>query len=161
MVLNMTTLVNQRFPTDCMIAAIAMALAVTWEEVYDTAIKCEAYKKDHSSGINAEDDILECFGLVEYSGYQNIDGDFRSIHRPYSISPEYFREQLWGRPVIFSAPSLNKAGGSHAVYYDGHEIFDPNPPSRNRYSSFSELLPTRALVFKPNVTAIVQERRGQ
>lgn len=159
----MTTLINQRYPTDCMIAAIAMALSLPYEEVYTAAIDCGAYKEDHSEGIRNEDTILKHLGLdSKYEAGAVHVGDFRGQHKDYAISAEYFRSKLWGRPCIICLPSLNKAGGWHAIYYDGFEVFDPNPPSRNCYASdsFDSLLPHEAIIFRPNVSDILKAKRA-
>jgi hypothetical protein len=160
----MTTLINQRYLTDCVIAAISMALDLPYEEVYAAAIESGEYKEDHLEGIRREENILTHLGLqgLTFKEGKGIGGDFRSKHKDYAISPEFFRNTFWGRPTIFSVPSLNKVGGHHAVYYDGYKVYDPNPPSRNRYEedSFDELLPSEAVVFLPNITSILAMRRA-
>lgn len=158
-----TVFVEQRYTTDCMIAAIAMALALPYEEVYQTAINCGAYKSDHSTGIARDYEILEKLGLVRRSYTNTTNYDFESRHIDWCITPEFFRSMVWGRPVILSVPSLNKVNGHHALYYDGHEVFDPNPPTKNRYTacSFDTLKPSEITMFRPNIAEVLKRRREQ
>jgi hypothetical protein len=156
----MTILIEQRLATDCMIACIAMALTLPYEEVYEAAIKSEAYDPDSGEGIRSEDKILTELGLFKSPNYKEDASDFREQHKDWAIAPEFFRHKFWGRPAIFSVPSLNKVGGSHAVYYDGYKLYDPNPPTRNRYEKYDDLLPTNALVFRPNISLVLKNRRA-
>ncbi len=157
----MTTLIHQHFPTDCMIASIAMALDLPWQEVYEAAIECGVYKADHSTGIRDEDTLLEHLGLVREASYKGVVGDFTQWHCEWNITPKFYISKLWGRPAILSVPSLNNPGGWHAVYYDGYELFDPNPPSRNRYDTVTDLQVKDVVVFRPNITEVLKRRRAE
>jgi hypothetical protein len=76
-------------------------------------------------------------------------GDIVSRHRGYGFAPELYRDFCWGRPAVITVPSLNNPGGHHMVYYDGYEVFDPNPPEKKRYTEFHELLPSEMILFRP------------
>lgn len=170
----MTTLIEQRYGTDCALACIAMALELSWEEVYEAAVKCEAYEADHTKGVSHQDKILVELGLLndtkwEWSTKKLVghdrtaidNGDFRNLDRKWGETCYKFVKMCWGRPAILSVPSLNKEGGSHAVYYDGFEVLDPNPPTRKRYENvpMEELEASDMTVFRPNISELLIKRR--
>ena len=147
----MVTWVLQRTPHDCMICSIAMAIDKTYEEVEAAAIKCGAYDPAKKEGIYREYDVLKELGLKnEYKNGRSF-GNFQSRHRAYEISHEYFRMASWGRPTIFSVPSLNKEGGHHAIFYDGIRIYDPSPLIAYGPDDFDKLMPSNAVWFQHGV----------
>lgn len=142
-----TKLITQPTPHSCAIACLAMATGSTLEEVFEAA--GDLYIE--GDGLYRSYQVLEKLGYR--SEYKNgeVVGVVRDQSRPYSVSPEYFRTLAWGRPALITVSSLNIAGGHHMVYYDGYDVYDPNPPERKRYTEFSELLPSNIILFRPDM----------
>jgi hypothetical protein len=143
----MAELIYQRDTSDCAIAAIAMATGFTYEEVLHAA----ADDYTPGKGTFGSYKVLERLGFRYSFKNGRPVGDIVSRHKDYSLAPECFRDMAWGRPALFSVPSLNIPDGTHMVYYDGYEVYDPNPPSRKRYTNFDELMPTNVILFRPNL----------
>lgn len=107
----MTTFVQQRMPADCAVACLAMFLDRSYEDI-----------AKHCSGAE-----LVSFGV--------------GIHRDRQIC-SYFRADIefldpslldWSRPAILTVPSLNDTG-THAVYWDGHRVWDPQKGRKGKAS---------------------------
>lgn len=121
-----------------------MALNEDYQKVYDLGISTGSYEVDR--GTHSVHEIIKELGL-EYK-YENGEsvGDFITTHKSYPIEPAFYRNMAWGRRAILSVPSLNIENGVHAVYYDGHEIFDPSP--KLTYTKFSDLKPSHIVLFR-------------
>jgi hypothetical protein len=169
----MTTLIEQRLSTDCMIACIAMALELPYEDALAAGIKTKAYDPENGEGTRDAEKILIELGLHDewhwslkkLIGHDRLSvsiGDFTSRRREWGEAPYHFVKEAWGRPAILSVPSLNKESGSHAVYYDGFNIYDPNPTSRKRYDSeaLEEMEANTMLLFRPNIGTLLKRRRA-
>lgn len=112
----MTTLIQQRSPNDCVLAAIAMAAGVErWEDAW-TEADLESVIK--SRGIAHIEDWMRRLGYVEDKHYfmVYVRGDTNST----------VRALLWRRRALISCDSLNNRGGSHMVYWDGERVWDPH-----------------------------------
>lgn len=100
----MSTLIQQRMPADCAVAALAMFLNVTYEDV---AIHCSGAELVRS-GLSwvRENHILGLF---------QVECD---VFAPSVID--------WVQPAILSVPTLNEPeGGTHSIYWDGKRVWDP------------------------------------
>jgi hypothetical protein len=143
---------HQRGPNDCFIAAIVMLTGLPYEQVHDTAIDCGSYVPDKGTGDGGK--ILQRLGYrqenmaLSEKNFGPYRGLFRSLWVPFGVSPDLMRFYCWGRPAIFSVPSLNIEGGTHAVFYTGSEVWDPNPPQKHRYTEFDKLKPEHAYVLE-------------
>lgn len=137
----MTTMVQQRSATDCVICCLAMLTGLSWDDVM--AAVCDLYRPDE--GIRNEHEALKRLGYD--SAYENGHpvGDFVVRNRGI-FAPEAFRNFAWGRRALLSVPSLNIAGGLHMVYYDGATVFDPSP--LKSYNRFEDLNPEIIAVFR-------------
>jgi hypothetical protein len=95
--------------------------------------------------------VLENLGYsYEFKNGKPV-GDIMCKSRIYGITGELYRDFCWGRPCLLTVPSLNIVDGHHMVYYDGHEVYDPNPPEKKRYTEFNDLLPSEVIFFRPVV----------
>lgn len=143
----MTALIEQRGGSDCVIAAIAMALGRPYEDVLEAA----ADEFDPAKGCRNEQKVLERLGL-RYT-FENGEpvGDIVCRRKDWCLSPDFYRAMIWGRPALVTVPSLNIPGGHHMVFYDGHQVPDPNPPTKKRYTEFSQLEPTNVVLFRNGV----------
>jgi hypothetical protein len=112
----MTTLIQQRSPSDCVLAAMAMALGFTaWEHAWTEE---DLQKVVESKGISDFDPWLSRHGLKareDYFEFHVWDQAVRQV-----------RCMLWRRRALLSVDSLNLDGGSHMIYWDGTRIWDPN-----------------------------------
>ena len=142
----MITLIKQRTPSDCMICCIAMATTISYETIMAAALEVKAFEE--GVGTKDKQEVLKALGFTWKNG-PDMGEDFVARYKPWETSPEYFRIQHWGRPTIFTVPSLNNEGGQHAVYYDGFAVFDPS--NLNRYNTFDELMPTHSLIFRHGI----------
>lgn len=140
----MTTLIAQRTPHDCMICCIAMATGMRYETVMLAGLDTKAF--DPASGCRNEQKLLEELGFSnKYDNGESV-GDFMSIHRDWSYTPEFFLRFAWGRPSILAVPSLNNENGWHAVYYSGRNLYDPSP--KLTYTTFRQLKPDNIVLFR-------------
>lgn len=142
-----TNLVEQRGPSDCVIAAIAMAVGRTYEDVLQAA----GDEFDPERGCRNDQAVLARLGLRYTFKNGEPDGDIVCRRKEYCISPDFYRGMIWGRRALVTVPSLNIAGGHHMVFYDGHQVFDPNPPTKKRYTDFAQLQPTDVVLFRNGV----------
>lgn len=139
-------LIYQRTPHQCTIATVSMATGRDYDEVLRIGLEDGCYVE--GEGCRATSLLLEALGYNNEFQFGECVGDFISLRRDFAHSAESFRLIAWGRRAILSVPSLNKAGGSHSVFWSGRELFDPNPPDRKRYAAWDELLPTNAVLFR-------------
>jgi hypothetical protein len=139
-------LIYQRTPHQCAIATITMATGREYDEVLEAALASGTYEE--GQGCRSYATVLKALGYSDKFENGEPVGDFASRHRGFEISPEFYRSMAWGRRAIMSVPSLNIPNDSHSVYWDGREVFDPNPPEKKRYTGFAELLPTNMVLFR-------------
>lgn len=130
-------LIPQRTRHDCAICTVAMALGKTYEEVMDVGLRGKWF--DPEQGCRSEYAIIEAFGLKQMQ-------DFRVMHRPECISPEFFLHFSWQRRAILAVPSLNKEGGWHSVYWTGSHLFDPCS-QRTYADDWKALRPNEVILF--------------
>jgi len=99
----MANLIQQKFSSDCGVAALAMFLGRPYEDV---AVHCSGWElMRHGLSGPRTDFLASLFGVeISYRHPDVID---------------------WTKPAVLSVPSLN-IDGSHAVYWDGQRINDPN-----------------------------------
>ncbi len=96
--------IQQRMPADCAVAALAMLLRRSYEDI-----------ARHCSGAE-----LVSHGLP-FPREQYIARLFKVEIEPIDISL-----LNWARAAILTVPSLNDGGGqTHAVYWDGKRTWDP------------------------------------
>lgn len=94
----------QKSNWDCTIASAAMFLKLSYKEVrlaYDNL-----YPLHEENGLTDK----EMYKLLEYFG----------------VNPFTLNDIHAGVRGIMDLPSLNDDGGFHAVFFDGHKIYDPN-----------------------------------
>ncbi|HKJ74548.1 MAG TPA: hypothetical protein VKA19_10565 [Alphaproteobacteria bacterium] len=108
--------IQQKFTSDCAVACLAMFLDVAYEDV-----------ARHCSGAE-----LVWAGLAP-SREAYICGlfDVEVVRRDRTLVD-------WAGPAILTVPSLNSPKGStHAVYWDGRRVWDPNHgrPGRKAYTN--------------------------
>lgn len=142
----MTQLIYQRTASQCAIATIAMATGRDYDEVLAAGMKSGAFSEDQGCRSLAE--VLQELGYDYSFSNGHPVGDFVSRYRAFETSPEFFRAFSWGRRAIMTVPSLNITDGDHSVYWDGREVFDPNPSERLRYVSLDQLLPSELILFR-------------
>lgn len=109
----MTKLVTQKTGSDCVLAAIAMAVGKSYDEAW-TAEDTDAVTE--CRGINDYTPWMARQGLQEYVDYKQV-----WTHDNATLSA-----MLWGRRAILAVASLNIDGGWHAVYWDGERLYDPS-----------------------------------
>lgn len=107
--------VQQRMPADCTVAAIAMFLGKTYEDI---AQHCAGYELvRHGLSWPREQHILRLFRV-------EVDVLDCSILN-------------WKRAAILTVPSLNDGKGqTHAVYWDGRRAWDPQM-GREGFAAYS------------------------
>lgn len=136
----MTTLIQQRSPNDCVLAAIAMAAGcATWSDVWTDD---DLQKVIESKGIANEAPWLERAGFSKTDWRQvHVYGDQRLAHC-----------LLWGRRALICCSSLNNDGGSHMVYWDGERIWDPHEGHWDQnwqyFRHLSTLLISEVILFR-------------
>ena len=128
----MTTLIQQRTPSDCALACIAMAAgASSWDDVWTQ----EDADKIAGKGISP-------FDYSEWGKRIGLRFDYCNIYA--GMSQDIVRFLLRGQAAILSVNSLNIDGGSHAVYWDGQRLWDPNEgvPGKTAFKHLSTCLIT-------------------
>lgn len=101
----MTTFISQRFSSDCAVACMAMFLGVDYEEV---ARHCTGWELTRGGMPNHRETYITSLFEVEI-----VFRDISKIDRR--------------QPAVLTVPSLNSdTGGTHAVYWDGARLHDPN-----------------------------------
>lgn len=111
-----TNFIQQRMPADCAIAALAMFLGKSYEDI-----------ARHCSGAE----------LVQYGLPWPRE---RHICSLFKVDVEVVDVSLlnWKRAAILTVPTLNEpGGGTHAVYWDGRRAWDPQKgrPGKATYSN--------------------------
>lgn len=133
----MTTLIQQKSPHDCALAAIAMAAGMQfWEDLWTD----DDLKAVHGRGVADVDPWLERAGFVRLRDYLEV-----YTHG----SQEMIHAMLWRRSALLSVNSLNNNGGGHMIYWDGSKIWDPHE-GQDGYLSFrwlSSAIVKRAVIF--------------
>lgn len=128
----MYNFIEQRTTSDCAIAAIAMFAGYPYEDVLEAA--GDLYTEDGTKNIAK---VLINLGFKDANPWRNQENgngrEFKTIWMNDAINPKFVMNLMWGREVMLSVPSLNVEDGWHMIYYDGHEVLDPNPQSRKRY----------------------------
>ncbi len=112
----MTTLVQQRNDSDCVIACLAMWTGRDYDEVAASVVR-----------LNGGVCLWEAVTYLRSVGQQA-------------------RRSIWWfhtHRAILDLPSVNFVGGMHAVYWDGEQIFDPNQGRPGRLVWTRELLTAR------------------
>lgn len=113
----MTTLIKQLSGNDCVLACVAMARGVKyWHDLWATD---DLEKVIKSGGIHTLDSWMDRAGFVK-------DVNWFEFQAYGSSDQQLIKCLLWKRPALLSVHSLNIKGGSHMVYWDGHEVFDPS-----------------------------------
>jgi hypothetical protein len=97
--------VQQRYDWDCVIACLAMWTDRSYEQVYHDIANMYPTEKFVDRGIDGSqtDALMAKYGMLR------------------AITMEAWS----GTRGILSFPSLNIPGGSHAIFYDGRNIHDP------------------------------------
>lgn len=110
----MTTLIQQRTKSDCVLACIAMAAGVSsWDDLWTQ----EDADKILGKGISP-------FDYSEWGERAGLQFDYCSVWNGADMNTIKFL--LKGQKVILSVDSLNIDHGSHAIYWDGERLWDPN-----------------------------------
>jgi len=113
-------LVNQRFDYDCSIAASAMWLDVSYDEVFNAA---------SSLGFNRSNDSKRGFST----------GEIHYVLKKFNVNAFMIDEAYGGVDGILSLPSLNSQGGSHAVFYKDYKVYDPQTNREGKLAYPQEL----------------------
>lgn len=144
----MTLHVYQKNNNDCMLACVAMAAGRPYDELW-TAADIEDVIERQGADNKFTSDLLERAGFHPY-----VNGDRGKIVWKVNVGDHQSRGHfltglLRGRRAILSVPSLNHFAGWHAVYWDGHELFDPNNPANGKqiYRWIEQLAPREVWVF--------------
>ncbi len=107
----MTKRVSQRFTADCTVACLAMFLGVGYEAVIK---HCSGYELVFGGLTNNRERYLAKLFEIEI-----VFKDVSKLER--------------GGPAVLTVPSLNSdRGATHAVYWDGKRLFDPNRGRRGK-----------------------------
>lgn len=139
----MTTLIQQKSPNDCVLAAIAMAAGFEkWEDAW-TEDDLQAVIK--SKGVADTEPWLKRHGFVEWKHYREC----------YIHDDRVAHALLWKRRALISCSSLNNDGGSHMIFWDGARIWDPHEGHWDQgfqyFRHLSTLRISRAYIFDDTV----------
>jgi hypothetical protein len=98
-------LIQQKFTADCAVAALAMFLGVDYEDILPHVAGHELV---HNGLANAREKYI--------AGMFEVEIVFRD------------RTKIdWSQPAVLTVPSMNsETGATHAVYWDGDRVWDPN-----------------------------------
>ncbi len=114
----MTDFIPQRMPADCAVAALAMFLGVTYEDIARHCTGSELV--DSGMPWVRENHILHLFKA------------------PCDVFDRTVMD--WSSPAILSVPSLNEAEGvTHSVYWDGSRVWDPQQGRKGKASYTNQL----------------------
>ena len=104
--------------SDCFLACVAMLVDREIEDIYSKPyrVNIDSVKGTHGDNI---DTALELAGIKR-------DIDCWSVAIGMGCWSYQTRALLRGRKAILQVPSLNYKNGSHMVFWDGHELFDPS-----------------------------------
>lgn len=103
-------IVNQKTNYDCAVAAMAMFLNVSYEEV--AGVLYDDLRQPETEGTTDEN-MIE---VMEKFGTKTMQVNF----------------VLRGVPAILTVPSLNVKNANHAVYWTGQYILDPQHGRANK-----------------------------
>lgn len=122
------TLIQQKSPNDCVLAAIAMACgAARWEDVWNEADLQQARDK---KGLHPED-WLHRVGLVESKHWKSV----------YVNSDRWASAMLWRRHAL--------------IMWDGHRIWDPHEGHQDQgfqhFKHITTLSISRAIIFDESI----------
>lgn len=95
--------IKQKSNWDCCIASVAMITRNDYETVLDQFKKI--FPRNRKSGLT--------------------DPEIIKLLKSFKFKPKIINAVVLNVPAILFLPSKNEKG-SHAVYFDGQEIFDPN-----------------------------------
>lgn len=150
------TLIKQRGPSDCGIASLAMFTGLPYEVCYQAGIDTGQFHP--KKGTSHACYILRHLGFKQDALRGSAENDactgraFRNFWHSWELNPDYVRMLMWGRPTLFSVPSLNREGGHHMVYYDGTHVFDPQHGRRGKkwhdLEDFDKLSPGEIIVWR-------------
>lgn len=75
--------------------------------------------------------------------------DYRHIY-VHGDNVGIVKAMLWQRRAVLSVNSLNNNGGSHAVYWDGEKVYDPQEGIEGKiaFRFLSSMVITNAYIFK-------------
>lgn len=104
-------MIQQRFNADCAVACLAMFLGVEYEEV-----------AKHCTGWELVRD-----GMPNFRG-KHLASLFKAAI--VFLDPAMLDR---ARPAVLAVPSLNEAGGTHALFWDGTRVFDPNEGREGKF----------------------------
>lgn len=132
--------IRQKGRSDCGIAAIAMFVGSTYDDVLTATKKCSEYHP--RKGMSCCARILELLGFHWENLGRHEDHPapnpgarpFRSMSFNWTpIKPSFIAQFYWGRPALLSIVSLNHPpNGRHLVFYDGARVFDPQEGRRGK-----------------------------
>lgn len=136
----MTIHIKQRSGNDCVLAAIAMAIgASSWQDAWKEE---DLQAVIDSRGVSDFEPWFARHHIEEYKDYRHlyVHGDTMNT----------VKALLWRRRAILSTNSLNNDHGSHAVYWDGVKVFDPQEGVEGKlaYRFLSSMVITNAYIFK-------------
>jgi len=141
------TLIKQRGETDCGVAAIAMLLEKTYEEVW-SALPSDTQERILKQGMVDEtfQACIERFGFV-------YEKDFtKRVYMPYWGSVKACLNLLWGRRAIVSVWSKNYPESGHFIVFDGTDgeetVLDPSP--KQVYDDWRDTEPKTMWLFSEN-----------
>jgi hypothetical protein len=140
--------VEQRAKSDCVISSIAMFTGRSYEEVLEAA----GDKYVPNEGTRDPAGVLVNLGYQDSAPWRSRENgtgrQFKTHYLVDAINPKWFCKLMWGRECMFSVPSLNIEGGWHMVYYDGHDVWDPNPTTKKRYEKLEDLEPREVYMWQ-------------
>lgn len=137
----MTSLIEQRTKSDCVLCCIAMVLGLTYEQAAEKAgvAFVELMNSDRGCDDKMEMALYKAMGLVK-------DKDFQKLHIAiHWTNVSFVRTILWGRPALLSVRSRNNADGWHKIYWTGTEIRDPS--TKDKYTKWEEVEPSSVVIF--------------
>lgn len=111
----MTVLIKQRGPSDCVLAAIAMAAGKAYDELWT---------QDDYDRVTADKGVSDEEPWMLRAGFKKGE-HYRRVHL-WGREMDVVKTLLEGRRAMLSVHSLNNDGGYHMVYWDGKQILDPS-----------------------------------
>ena len=123
-----TTLIPQLSGSDCVLAAIAMSRGCAAHSDIWTAEDVEYCVKNRGIG-----DIAP---WMARAGYDEREWTRCYAHRD---SGRLIARMLWKRSALLSVNSLNIADGTHMIFWDGDQIWDPHEGHYPEFLAFRHL----------------------
>jgi hypothetical protein len=130
----MTVLVQQRGPSDCMLATIAMAAGKCYDDLWTID---DFNKVTLDRGVSDESPWMERAGFVEGVDYARVYCN--------SENQGVLKSLLRGRRAMISVNSLNIDGGYHILYWDGAKVYDPS--SKQTFTYLSSMCIASVIIF--------------